>query len=97
MLAPVLLFGFKCLHSERVVLSRAIEPHLGSGMHLICTGRSGPLSGPRRTALAGCFAWPPQSHPTRLTEGGALADVAPTRLPPPREMTGHDLRVFEKF
>ncbi len=39
--------------------------------------------------------------PPRLREGGALADIAPTLLgvmsiPPPREMTGHDLRVFEK-
>lgn len=42
MLAPVLLFGFKCLHSGRVVLSRANEPYLGSSMHLICTKSSTP-------------------------------------------------------
>jgi len=39
--------------------------------------------------------------PERLREGGALADIAPTMLgilgiPPPPEMSGHDLRVFEK-
>jgi 2,3-bisphosphoglycerate-independent phosphoglycerate mutase len=37
--------------------------------------------------------------PLRLREGGALADIAPTLLgmmdiPPPKEMTGRDLRVF---
>ena len=37
----------------------------------------------------------------RLREGGALADIAPTLLglmdiPPPKEMTGRDLRVFER-
>jgi len=42
-----------------------------------------------------------EKRPTRLAEGGALADVAPTllgvmRLPQPREMTGHDLRVFDQ-
>jgi len=35
----------------------------------------------------------------RLREGGALADIAPTLLgvmgiQPPREMTGHDLRIL---
>ncbi len=39
-------------------------------------------------------------RPSRLREGGALADIAPTLLgvmsiPPPPEMTGRDLRVFE--
>jgi 2,3-bisphosphoglycerate-independent phosphoglycerate mutase len=39
--------------------------------------------------------------PARLAEGGALSDVAPTLLgvmgiPPPPEMTGHDLRVLGK-
>ena len=42
-----------------------------------------------------------EKRPTRLAEGGALADVAPTllgvmALPQPREMTGHDLRVFDQ-
>jgi len=37
--------------------------------------------------------------PSKLAPGGALADIAPTLLgvmgiPQPREMTGHDLRVF---
>ncbi len=39
--------------------------------------------------------------PTRLRKGGALADIAPTLLgvmgiTQPSEMSGHDLRVFEK-
>ena len=39
--------------------------------------------------------------PLRLAEGGALADIAPTLLGvmgvrPPPEMSGHDLRIFEK-
>lgn len=39
--------------------------------------------------------------PARLDEGGALSDIAPTLLgvmaiPPPPEMKGRDLRVFEK-
>ncbi len=38
--------------------------------------------------------------PQRLREGGALGDISPTLLgilgvPQPKEMTGHDLRVFE--
>src|SRR3989475_2144279 len=41
-----------------------------------------------------------EQRPTRLAEGGALADIAPTLLgamgvPQPPEMTGHDLRVFD--
>ncbi len=41
-----------------------------------------------------------EERSSRLREGGALADIAPTLLgvmgiPPPPEMTGHDLRVFE--
>ncbi len=43
---------------------------------------------------------PARGEPRRLREGGALADIAPTLLgvmeiPPPPEMTGRDLRVFE--
>ncbi len=39
--------------------------------------------------------------PARLREGGALADIAPTLLgvmgiPPPAEMSGRDLRVFQR-
>lgn len=39
--------------------------------------------------------------PAQLAPGGALADIAPTLLgvmgiPQPPEMTGHDLRIFEK-
>ena len=39
--------------------------------------------------------------PARLSEGGALADIAPTLLgvmgiPQPPEMTGHDLRLFDR-
>lgn len=39
-------------------------------------------------------------RPTRLAEGGSLADCRPHPLgvrgiPPPLEMTGHDLRVFD--
>ncbi len=42
-----------------------------------------------------------EERPERLAEGGALADIAPTLLGvmgirPPPEMTGHDLRIFEK-
>ena len=41
MLAPVLLFGFKRLTSERVVLAREDEWSLGLSMHLICTRAAG--------------------------------------------------------
>ncbi len=42
-----------------------------------------------------------EERPSRLVEGGALADIAPTLLgvmgvPQPKEMSGHDLRIFEK-
>jgi len=42
-----------------------------------------------------------ERRPRQLRSGGALADIAPTLLgvmgvPPPPEMTGRDLRIFEK-